>query len=172
MTNNPEIIGLDLSLTSTGIATPQGTYVVSSKAKGDERIDYIVSQVLMEASLFRPAYFVIEGYAFAKRTSYVFAQGELGGVVKRELRLQGIPFVLVPPTVRAKFATGRGNAGKSEVVSSISAKLGKVFSGGGADDEVDAWVLREMGLQHFGLSKLKWPAKNMEALEKVEWVEP
>lgn len=166
------IVGLDLSLTSTGVAMDDGTFVIASKEKGDARLDDISIRIISALAPHYGRYVVIEGYAFAKRTTHAFSQGELGGIVKRNLREYQIPYVLVPPTVRAKFATGRGNAGKSEVVSAISAKLGQVFVGGGADDEVDAWVLREMGLQHFGLSDLKWPAKNMEALEKVEWVEP
>ena len=81
----------------------------------------------------------------------------------------GIGFVEIPPTCRAKFATGKGNAGKSEVISSISARTGIVWSGPGADDMCDAWVLEEIGLARVGKSKYDWPSSNMSALDRVDW---
>jgi len=41
--------------------------------------------------------------------------------------------------------------------------------GSGADDECDAWILREMILAKFGQSEYDWPAANMEALNKLDW---
>jgi crossover junction endodeoxyribonuclease RuvC len=81
----------------------------------------------------------------------------------------GISYIDVPPTSRAKFATGKGNASKNEVVSSISARTGIVWSGKGADDMCDAWILRQMGLAHLGESEYDWPAVNMAALDKIDW---
>lgn len=80
-----------------------------------------------------------------------------------------IPYVEVPPTCRAKFATGKGNAGKTEVISAISSKTGLVFSGSGADDECDAWILEQMGLAYLGESKQSWAKEQLEALKKVDW---
>ncbi len=79
------------------------------------------------------------------------------------------PFVDVPPTCRAKFATGKGNAGKTEVISSISAKTGLMFEGAGADDECDAWILEQMGLTYVGESTQHWTKEQISALEKVDW---
>jgi crossover junction endodeoxyribonuclease RuvC len=166
----PDVIGLDLSLTSTGMAIVGEEFTIQTKEKGMERIDYIADIVLAESSQFSDPYFIIEGYAFAKKGSHAHAQGELGGVIRHAIWKLGWPYVDVPPTVRAKFATGKGNASKSEVVSAVSAKTGKVFEGRGADDMADAWILREMGLVYFGEGQFEWPAKNMEAMEKVEWV--
>jgi len=163
------IIGLDLSLTSTGVAVESDTFTVKSKLRSEPRLDEI-STTLLE--LFDDAVNpvgIIEGYAFSKRATQAFSLGELGGVVKTRLFQNGYPFILVAPAARAKFATGRGNAGKSEVVSSISARTGKVWTGGNADDEIDAWVLEEMGLTHIGEGRLDWPEKNREALEKIDW---
>lgn len=80
-----------------------------------------------------------------------------------------VPIVIVPPTSRAKFATGKGNASKSEVVSAISAKTGIVWEGKGADDKCDAWVLEEIGRTHIGTQRYDWPKQNMEALDKVDF---
>ena len=80
-----------------------------------------------------------------------------------------IPYIDVPPTSRAKFATGKGNAGKTEVISAISSKTGLVFSGAGADDECDAWILEQMGLAHLGISQYDWTSTQLSSLEKIDW---
>jgi hypothetical protein len=81
----------------------------------------------------------------------------------------GIPFINVPPTCRAKFATGKGNAGKNEVISAISARTGIVWSGAGADDMCDAWILEQMAKQFLNESSFSWPKVNIESLEKIDW---
>jgi hypothetical protein len=81
----------------------------------------------------------------------------------------GVPFVEIPPTCRAKFATGKGNAGKSEVVSAISVRTGIVWDGGDGTDRCDAWVLEEMLRFKLGLSVIDWPKSHTDALEKVDW---
>lgn len=164
------VIGIDLSLTSTGVATPVGFFVIRPKVKGEARLVEIRNKIMDEVSVYPEPYVVVEGYSFASRSGQAFSIGELGGVVKAALYEADIPYSIVPPTVRAKFATGKGNASKIEVAMAIAAKAGNIFEGKGADDMVDAWVLREMGLyattQH---GQFEWPQKNLEALEKVEW---
>ncbi len=79
------------------------------------------------------------------------------------------PYIDVPPTSRAKFATGKGNAGKTEVISAISSKTGLIFSGAGADDECDAWILEQMGLAYLGKSPYDWTSVQLSSLEKIDW---
>ena len=80
-----------------------------------------------------------------------------------------VPVIEVPPTCRAKFATGRGNASKSEVVSAISARTGILWDGVGNEDRCDAWILQEMGFAHMGHARYEWPATHLAALDKVDW---
>ena len=169
MLNKESFLGLDLSLTSTGWATHEGTGTIKTSTKGMARIDEISIAILKLLLSIKSPLVAIEGYAFAKRSSHAHAQGELGGAVRLQLYRAGIPFIEIPPTNRAKFATGRGNANKAEVVSNISAKTGIVWSGSGADDECDAWALREMMLAYYGLSDYVWDSKSMEALDKIDW---
>ena len=164
-----DVVGLDLSLTSTGVSFGSSQYTIVSNSVGVERLNDISRHV---AELFVGLEFpvaVIEGYSFGSRNSQSHSIGELGGVVKLTLFGLGVPFVVVPPTVRAKFATGKGNASKSEVVSAVSARTGIVWSGKGADDKCDAWVLEEIGLFHFGRARFVWPQSHVEALEKVDF---
>jgi Holliday junction resolvasome RuvABC endonuclease subunit len=165
----PKIMGLDLSLTSTGISIDGETFVVASKEKGPARLIEVSRTVVSLALSRKVELVVIEGYSFASRNSQAHSIGELGGVVRVQLYANQIPYVEVPPTCRAKFATGRGNASKNDVISAISAKTGIVWSGAGSDDECDAWVLEEMGLCHFGLAKYKWPESSISSLEKIDW---
>ena len=94
----------------------------------------------------------------------------MGGIIRLNLFRKNIPFVEIPPTNRAKFVTGRGNANKSEVVSHVSAKTGIVWSGSGADDECDAWVLRQMLLAFLeGEDYEHNDIFDLSALDKVDW---
>lgn len=163
------IAGIDLSLTSTGWSCGDHQTCIQSKHKGMERLEDISSQVyaLLHGQGF-PAV-VVEGYSFASRNSQAHSIGELGGVVKHMLWKNGIEYVDVPPTVRAKFATGRGNASKGEVLSSVSARTGIVWEGKGADDMCDAWILEEMGRFVVGLQRFEWPKTGVEALQKCDW---
>lgn len=160
-------MGLDLSLTSTGVSIGGETQTIAVKAKGAERLSVISHQVLELAQLVDAV--IVEGYSFASRNSQAHSIGELGGCVRMLLWESGIPYVEVPPTSRAKFATGRGNAAKGEVISAISAKTGRIFLGSGGNDECDAWVLEQMAATRMGLSEFTWTKEQLSALDKVDW---
>jgi len=165
----PTAVGLDLSLTSTGYSCGNDQRIISTKAKGPQRL-YEISQDLaaLLVELDQPVV-IIEGYSFASRNSQAHAIGELGGVVRLTMWNLRIPFIDVPPTCRAKFATGKGNAGKGEVMSAVSARTGIIWAGGGADDLCDAWLLEEMGRVQLDTARFTWPATHLAALDKVDW---
>lgn len=169
MSRNIGFIGLDLSLTSTGISVDGFTSVITVNSKGPERLSAISKKILDLVTAHRADIAIIEGYSFASRNSQAHSIGELGGAVRLRLWENNIPFVEIPPTSRAKFATGRGNAAKTEVMSAVSARTGIAWSGKGADDMCDAWILEQMGLTYLGVSKIEWPASHLEALKKVDW---
>jgi crossover junction endodeoxyribonuclease RuvC len=163
------LAGFDLSLTSSGVSIAGITRTVSSKHKGVERLSDLRQQFTQICQESQVECAVIEGYSFASRNSQAHSIGELGGVVRLVLFDLGIPFVEVPPTSRAKFATGRGNASKGEVISAISAKTGLVFAGAGGNDECDAWVLEQMALTKMGCSQYSWTKEQLASLDKVDW---
>lgn len=147
-----EAIGVDLSLTATGIASPGGaTSVVKSERKGMDRL-YDISEAVIEAAMPTMQYLthvIIEGYSMgAQRGSQGVAQmlGELGGVVRYRLWELRIPFSDVPPATLKKFATGKGNAGKPDM---LDASRGAGYEGSNNDNAVDAWWLRQFGLYAF-----------------------
>lgn len=169
MDNTLVVMGLDLSLTSTGISVKGKTSAFRSKNKGVVRLIDIATAVINECVANQVTAVAVEGYAYSSRNSHSHSIGEMGGVVKVELFKQGIKVVEIPPTCRAKFATGKGNAGKNEVVSAISAKTGIVWGGASGDDECDAWILEQMALAHLGLSPYDWSSTQLSALDKVDW---
>ena len=164
-----KLIGIDLSLTSTGVSIDGKTSIISTKTKGPERLSVLTKTILQICLDEQVECAIIESYSFASRNSQAHSIGELGGCVRMTLWDNGISYIDVPPTSRAKFATGKGNAGKTEVISAISSKTGLVFSGGGADDECDAWILEQMGLAYLGLNKYDWSATQLSSLEKIDW---
>ena len=168
--SNRPVIGIDPSLTSTGYSGCGQNGTFSSKFTGVQRLADL-SEQLANFLLVAPTktFVVIEGYSFASRNSQAHSTGELGGVLRLTMHRMGIDFIEVPPTCRAKFATGRGNASKTEVMSALSARTGIVWSGKGADDMADAYVLEEMGLAVQGKARHDWPKSHLEALEKVDW---
>lgn len=163
------IMGVDLSLTSTGVCINGSLSVIKAASRGAERLSVISTSVVQLAQDNNVDIVVIEGYSFASRNSQAHSIGELGGSVRMRLWESGIPYIDVPPTCRAKFATGRGNAAKTEVMSAVSAKTGLVFSGSGADDMCDAWILSEMCCARLGLSAYTWSTVQLSSLDKVDW---
>ncbi len=162
-------MGLDLSLTSTGVSVNEETLVITTKLKDVERLHFISNEIIRICDLLEVECVGIEGYSFSSKNSHAHSIGELGGVVRLRLWENNIPFVEIPPTCRAKFATGKGNASKGEVISAVSAKTGIVFSGAGGNDECDAWVLEQMLMAHVGTSRIAWGKSSMEALDKINW---
>lgn len=163
------VMGIDLSLTSTGYSSEETRGHIPARSKGVERLDEISKRIMTLITEHNIKAVAIEGYSFASRNSHAHSIGELGGVMRLRLWENGIPFVEIPPTSRAKFATGKGNAAKTEVMSSISAKTGIVFSGAGADDMCDAFVLEEMIRCKLGMPRYAWNQIQSSSLDKVDW---
>lgn len=134
------IIGLDLSLTATGICDDDGPTVYKSKLRGPERLDDIARRVFTYTD--HADLVVLEGYSYASHNQ-AHQLGELGGVVRRDLWTSGTPYVDVAPALLKRFATGKGNANKS-AMGLAAARNG--YNGPGDDNAIDAWWLRELGI--------------------------
>jgi crossover junction endodeoxyribonuclease RuvC len=169
MLSRMNIMGLDLSLTSTGYSINGETGTIAVKTRDAERLYDIREDVVNLVKSHDVDVVIVEGYAFSARNSQSHKIGELGGVIRLSLYELDVPYVEVPPTCRAKFATGKGNSSKTEVVSAVSARTGIVWSGKGTDDMCDAWLLEQMGLQWLGLSEYDWPKSSIDALKTVDW---
>lgn len=158
------VVALDPSLTATGVCdsrTPGRPHTLEPPAKLSRmaRLRWIqqeVKRVTADAWLV-----VVEDYAHAAKFQAHYL-GELGGVIRLTLHCMGTPYVDVNPSVRAKLATGAGNASKDEV---FAAAFKRLNYAGHSKDEADARWLLEAALQHYKLpGRAQLPEKNLEPL--------
>lgn len=160
----PLVVGLDLSITATGICDTDGTCctILGKAAAGDKRMAVIESHVYdrRDADLF-----VIEGLA-VHGPGNGMAAAQVMGAVKVCLIKAGAPYVEVPPSTLKKFATGRGNATKPEMAVALYKRAGIELAN---DNETDAFLLRAAGLHALGHPLFDLPAAQVAALDKVAW---
>lgn len=158
------VLGLDLSLTASGIATCTGAvHVIKAKTKGMARLAEIRAAV--ERELVPDIELaVIEGYSFGSKGSHLREIGELGGVVRMLLWDHCVPFLEVSPSTLKLYATGSGKAGKTEVVQAAEKRLGY---DGHDDDEADALWLRAVGADLLGVPLCYLPETHRRALDAL-----
>lgn len=164
------VVALDLSLTCTGVAdsaAPDRPYRIEPhrELRGVPRLYDILTKTM--AATEDADLVVIEGYSFHSRDSHAHSLGELGGVVKLGLYCRNRDFVILAPKVRAKLATGKGNAKKELVFASAIRRLGYK---GASLDEADALWLLQAALIQYGLSgATDLPQAHLAALQGVQW---
>lgn len=165
MTDPRLVLGLDLSLQSTGIAYPTGETVVvdGSKVRGPQRLGGIVDAVFLglwpSGGMIDLA--VIEGYSYGARGNALFELAELGGIIRWELHKSGIPWLVVPPSSLKRYATGKGTANKTAMVIAARDRLGYERTD---DNEADALWLRAIGLDLLGEPVCSLPIVNRNVL--------
>lgn len=152
------IIGIDPSLTSTGICVMDDhgqvlqSTALSSKNYGVKRLNDFREKL---GNLFYPykkngheLFVAIEGYSFASNTQGI-ALGELGGMMRLYMFESGINYIEVPPTVVKKFATGKGNSDKIAMGVALQKQYGLEYP---TSDQTDAHFLALIGLAYQGLT--------------------
>ena len=158
----PRIVGLDLSITSAGVATDDGTFTIASKADGDLRLLEIRDRVydaIVGADLA-----VVEDLPTHAKSAGI--TGRVQGVVRVVLLDAKVPYVLVVASSLKKYATGSGNADKVAMGVAAVKRFGLEFK---TSDECDAWWLRAMGLDALGHPISVMPAVQRASLDKVTW---
>lgn len=171
-----KVVGLDLSLTATGVASvdtaavlagitrPHHYATLSVRQTGLERL-HLLRQAIEDATSGADIV-AIEGYSFGSKNSQAHALGELGGIVKLELWSANQPFVVIPPANVKRFACGKGNAKKEEV---FAAAIRRLSYKGDSPDEADALWLAAMTLHHYGAPLAEMPQAHLDGLKKIEW---
>ncbi len=140
-------VGIDLSLTSTGLCVLDTertiSRIVPDKLRGFERVHYIVAAILaaLPPADELPAIF-IEGYSFGSKGRAIFDIAECGGIVRWELGQHGYTYTDVPPASLKKWATSKGNADKGLM---LATAIRKYDYEGSSHDEADALLLAYYG---------------------------
>ena len=165
----PRILGLDLSITCTGLAGPGWTETIKPSKKLDTlaRMDVVVRE-LTDRFLAGVELVALEGIAMAAHDTNRQIAG-LNWIVRRELWKRGVPFASVPPMTLKQFIAGKGNASKADVVREVTRRF-DWFAGG--EDEADAVVLAAMAADRAGSPMAFLPkAQRDAAMAKVAWPE-
>ena len=180
-------VGIDLSLTSTGIAiiypgiaTPPWVTRIESKGHKDATLDqrrnrlarlvHKISDTVIQdwPDFTSPPLVVIEGPSFGQaRQGGQHDRAGLWWMTVDRFSVLEFPVVEVAPATRSKYATGKGNAAKDAVLAAVVRRYPNVEVNG--NDEADALVLAAMGARHLGAPIDDLPKTHLAAMDAVRW---
>lgn len=186
--NRPKVLGIDLSLTGTGLAgehwadtiappKPPARNAAWRRLTDDERrwatVEYRHQRLAAVTGVIRDRYItsapdlvVLEGLAYDAYDTDRQLAG-LSWKVRQSLWRLGIPYAIVPPSNLKQFATGNGAASKAAVLAAAAARF-PWFKGD--DNAADALILVAMG--HAALQRpLRAPlgAVELSAVSNCQW---
>ena len=171
------VVGLDLSLTGTGVATIYGTGHVVTETIGStgHRDDSLVDRSarlgrLTQAILLHmkpdTTLAVIEGPSVMSKGGSNWDRAGLWWLVVRHIHSRGIPLGVAAPTLVKKWATGRGGADKAAVAVAASRMWPEVDAQ--TDNEWDALCMATIAAQRLGWD-VPTLARHAEPLANVAW---
>lgn len=168
------VIGLDLSLRSSGVCRPDGsTFRIKTRQRdGSRRLVVIRDRIRAELAETRPHLAVIEDLPQHAMAAGLTAK--VHGPVLCELIDAEVPFAYVVPATLKSFACDNGRADKREMATAAYLAAGAEFPGdldakGKGGDMCDAWWLRAAGHDWFGCPLFELPQAQRDRLSVVEW---
>jgi len=182
----PYVVGIDLSLTGTGLAEYDmdgGRFSVETFGTKGKRTDTYAMRgdrlMGMASHIYDwgtagpqdPSLVVIEGPSLGNRQGSQFDRSGLWWLVVSQFQTADIPVLVVPPKTRAKYATGNGNSGKDVVVAHVIEQYGDFMDNCRIrnDNEADALVLAAIGARYLGQPQEDdLPEANVSAMSGVE----
>lgn len=169
-----QIVGLDPSLSSTGIALGPGLGAHTIITKPGDYATSVVGRAARVTAISRRVSDLTEPGALVVIEAPGFSRGAEPGAHLRAglwwllaitLFDRGCEVVEVAPTTLKKFATGRGNADKADMRMALYQRAGLDLRD---DNQVDAWWLREAGLHLTGHpNALTLPKPQVAALARL-----
>ncbi|ALF00183.1 crossover junction endodeoxyribonuclease RuvC [Streptomyces sp. SPB78] len=165
------VIGLDLSITSTGVCLPDGTtYRIKTRAAdADRRLLHIRDAVADDLAEHRPHLAVIEDLPTKMHAAALKIIGKLHGVVVGALLDTDVPYAYVPPATLKQFACDKGNADKAQLAAAAYLAAGAEFADDKGGDQCDAWWLRAAGHDAYRAPLFSMPKAQRERLSVVAW---
>lgn len=146
-----KIMGLDLSITCTGISYPDtSVQALKPRVTGDARLEYLADHVIIAARTCGADLVVIEGLGGIYKGEAARIIPMLHGAIRLDLLRSRIPYMLLPPSSLKKFATGDGGADKTGMALAALKRLGREYH---TSDECDADWLRIAGRFAYGLGE-------------------
>ena len=176
------VVGLDLSLTGTGVTVINaGVHTALFGAKGHksdtlqmraDRLDTLFSQIVNVIP--EHALVVIEQPAYSSVGGSHHDRSGLWWIIVHHL-YQFHDIAEVPPSTLKKYAVGKGGgpgATKGAVIEAVTRRYPDVSTGG--DDNIcDSFVLAAMGSRHLGRPlEESLPQTHLAAMDAVRWPNP
>lgn len=168
MTAAPRVLGLDLSITATGICLPDGTtHTIKTRDKdGDRRLQTITDHIGEALDNTTGALVVMEEAPPGLKGTAIKAIHMVHGAVRLQLITAGIDYALINPTTLKGYATGKPGADKIAMAMAAFKRAGIEFAD---DNQCDAWWLRAAGLDWLGDPAVQMPAAQRAHLDKAHW---
>ncbi|HEX5566707.1 MAG TPA: hypothetical protein VFY14_07225, partial [Streptomyces sp.] len=177
----PIVVGIDPSLTGTGIASSNGWCEVigykKTRAKDPgitqlphpERI--AVMKNLIDSVYYAigaPQLVVLELPAPSRSGGGAHERGWLWWQLYNRLTTAGFPVGLLTPNQRALYATGKGTAAKGAVIDAVTRRFPD-WATEGNDNAADAVALMAAGRDWLGAPITLMPKTHRAALDKAVW---
>ena len=167
------IVGVDLSLDSTGLAGADWTDRIGSDDDGTllgryDRLRGLTRRVWDGIHAGEPPdLVVIEGPSHNSRYGHAHDRSGLWWMVVGRLLHESVPVAVVPPTCLKKYATGSGRAGKDAVLIAAVRRFPWLDIQG--NDDADAAWLCSMGYDAAGQPLCVMPTDRRKVLGSVPW---
>lgn len=160
-----KVIGLDLSLTSTGIASSLGWVDrIRPAGAGMQRLrfirDAILGYVVAPTDLV-----VVEGPSYGSVGARQHERAGLWWHVMETIDRHDLRWVQVAPAALKRYATGSGNAGKDAVLTAAVRRFPAIEVTG--NDEADALWLAAIGAELLGEPMVELPAAQRFVVDKI-----
>jgi len=167
------VVGVDLSLTGTGIATHHGAVKIVSAGKKDatlsqrqQRLRHLRQRIITVVSQHGdPDLIVIEGPSYgSKNAGSQHDRSGLWWLLIDVFTIRGWRVIEVSPSTRMKYATGKGQVDKDVVLAAAIKRLPIDVTN---DDEADAAWLCAIGHDLLDQPLCDMPAAHRSALEPL-----
>jgi crossover junction endodeoxyribonuclease RuvC len=175
------VVGVDPSLTGTGLASSNGWCDVigykraRAKDPGITQLPHAERLAAMRALLTQvteaigtPSLAVMELPAVSRSGGGAHERGWFWWQLYSHIHNRQIPIGLLTPNARALYATGKGNAPKNLVVDSIARRFPD-WATEGNDNAADAVALMAAGRDWLGHPITDMPKTHRAALDKATW---
>ncbi|MFB4284893.1 hypothetical protein ACBJ59_57165 [Nonomuraea sp. MTCD27] len=175
------VVGLDLSLTATGMANGLGWCekvgrdgITNMPLRTKYRtLNDLASRIVVLSNAEHAHLVLVEKLVFNRQDGGRGGAGERSYLYYRTMGIiadAGVPIVEVPQATLKTYALGKGSGSKGEIVDSIARRL-PVFNTGGDHNMADAATLAALGADHLGHPLADMPKAHRAALDKLTWPE-
>jgi hypothetical protein len=161
-----KVVGLDLSITGTGVAhTVEGAVCTHLIKTNPKHRDGRLAQIQNEIRIFAEGAELALIEAPTPRSASSVISGMVQGAARLVLLELGIPYGTLMPASLKKYATGKGTGDKIPMAIAALKRAGLEFPD---DNQCDAFWLWVAANDKLGVPVFNLPAINRESLSKIK----